>query len=168
MGAPTSLFFWQEQLGTSQPRTIKLEYKITAAKTASPIVSPIPALLTFDAATQAQLDAYSCVAGEFAAAAFDSTAMGTDAVGGVIQMGGSQATSGQTLKMVSGMASCYDAAGALVASARVQVSTALTASTLSSQVALGSAGDMAYRFVLTGLDALTSGLIVIELDWISK
>ena len=48
------------------------------------------------------------------------------------------------------------------------VAEGLTASTLACEGALGASGNVAGRFVVSGLDALTSGMIEVRFCWIAK
>jgi len=157
------LFYWQEQLYRTQPRILRLMYKITGAKTVAPIVSPIPALVSFDAITQAQIDAQLGTVNEFLAAAFDATSMGNDAFGGVIAM------KGQCAKVLDMKAQCFSASNTIVT--RQCQALGLTASTLETALALGSQGNLGFKVNFGNtpdFDGLTDGTIVIDITWISK
>lgn len=162
-----SLAYWQDQLGKVDPHKTVLEYKITAAKTASPIVANSVSLLAFDAvASQAVIDAHLGTTNEFLLAAFDATAMGADAFAAIVNMGG------QVKTLTKVVAKCYSAAGgATIVERCVQASAALTASTLATEAAVGASGNVAVKVDFGNtpdFDALTSGTIVIELYWLSK
>jgi hypothetical protein len=163
--AETSLMYWQEQFGKTQPRVLRLEYNITAAKTVAPLASNSAVLTTFDAiATQATIDNHLGTSSEFLVAAFDSTAMGNDTFGGVVNM------AGQAKKLLMMVATCYSASNTVV-TRQCQVSTTLTASTLTTECALGASGNVAFKVDFGNtpdFDGLTAGTIVVELHWISK
>lgn len=166
----TSLFYWQEKLGKTQPRVLRLGFQITAAKTVSPLVQGGPVLTTFDAfASQAIIDAFLGTTNEFLLAAFDGTAMGNDTFGGLINMGGA---SGQVSKLLAFDAKCYSGTGgSTLVERHVQSSAALTASTLATEAALGASGNLAFKIDFGNtpdFDGLTSGVIQLELQWISK
>jgi len=157
------LFYWQEQLYRTQPRVLRLVYKITAAKTVAPIVSPIPALVSFDALTQAGINSQLGTTLEFTLAQFDATSMGADMFGGVIAM------KGQCEKVLSMKAECFSASNVLVT--RQCQALGLADSTVETALALGANGNLGFKVNFGNtpdMDALTSGTIVIEINWISK
>ena len=162
-----SLHYWNEKLSKSLPRKLELVWEITAAKTVSPLIQGLPALTTFDAfASQAVIDAALGTSSEFLLAAFDATAMGADTFGGVVNV------SGQGAKLVHMSAKCYSGTGgSTIVERAVKSSSALTASTLASECALGANGNMAFKVDFGNtpdFDALTSGLIVVKLMWVAK
>lgn len=157
------LFYWQEQLYRTQPRVLRLVYKITGAKTVAPIVSPIPALVSFDALTQAGINSQLGTTLEFTLAQFDATSMGADMFGGVIAM------KGQCEKVLSMKAECFSASNVLVT--RQCQALGLADSTVETALALGANGNLGFKVNFGNtpdMDALTSGTIVIEINWISK
>lgn len=159
------LFYWQEQLYKTQPRVLRLEYKITAAKTLAPVLSPMPALTSCDALTQAQIDDALGSVNEFLAADFDATAMGADTFGGVVNM------KGQCAKLLSMKAECYSGTGGATKVERCVQALGLTASTLETACELSSLGNLGFKVDFGNtpdFDALTAGTVVIELHWISK
>lgn len=160
----TSLMYWQEKLGKTQPRYARFAYEITGAKAVSSLVPGIPALSAFDAvASQAVIDDFLGTTNEFLLAAFDATSMGTDAFAVIVNMGK------QVDRLLYAKAQTHSGTNGLTAlTSAVKSSSALTASTLASECAKGSFGNMAAKFVLTGVDALTAGIIVVELAWVSK
>ena len=121
-------------------------------------------LVAFDAvASQAVIDALLGTTSEFALAAFDATAMGTDSFAVILNLGG------QAKKLVGARAAFYTGTDGLTSvRSGVASAAALTASSHTAQCALGASGNLAARVILTGVDALTSGIIELELDWISK
>lgn len=161
----TSLMYWDVLPGKSQAGRLSYVYSITAAKTISEAKPPYNVLTSFDAiATQSVIDTYLGTTNEFLVAAFDATAMGTDAVAFIVRM------QGQAAALVKAKAYTLVAATGLVGLTweLPVVAAGLTASSLTTQCALGANGNMAARFILTGLDALTSGSLIVEFDWISK
>jgi hypothetical protein len=158
--------FYNEQALKAVPRVLRLEFKITAAKTVSPQPMSSLALTTFDAiASQSVIDNFLGTTNEFLVAAFDATAMGADTFGGIVNMGG------QAKVLTSLNARCYSATGgATLVERSVVASSALTASTLVTEAARGASGNLAFKVDFGNtpdFDALTSGLIVIELAWIA-
>lgn len=161
-----SLSYWHDGHGKTQPRRLKLVYNITGAKAASLIVPGAPALTSFDATalTTALTDAFLGTSLEFPTVDFDSTSMGNDAFGGVINMGG------QCKKVVQMVARCYSASNTVV-TRQCQGGTALTDSTLATECAVGASGNIGFKVDFGNtpdMDGLTAGTIEIEIDWISK
>ena len=161
--AVSSLFYYNDQLGKVVPNELVLQFKITGAKAVSPIVANSAHLTSFDAiASQAAIDSFLGTTNEFLVSAFDATAMGAHAFAVIVDMSG-QAKSllSVTAKVMSGtnggtVAQCAD------------VAEGLTASTLACEGAVGAAGNLAGRFILTGLDDLTAGLLEVRFCWIAK
>ena len=162
--ADTSLMYYSSLLGKQQPRTLVFQFSITGAATFSEVNPPFAVLSTNAAiATQAVIDTYLGTTNEFLVAAFDATAMGVDAFAIIANLGG------QAYQLTAARArTASGTGGGTVVSREVQKSATLTASSLTSEAALGANGNVAARFVLTGLDALTSGLITVELDIVAK
>jgi len=167
MTAP--LFYWNEKHSKSQPRILELCYSITAGKTVSPLPQGADSLYSFDTITQAQLDAYTGTASEFAAASFDATSMGTDAFGGVVRMSGSPSLYAQGFSLMKMEAKLMSGTGfGTIAERGALGATGLTASTLESACSMSTLGNFGFKLLLSGLDALTSGLIIVRFYWISK
>lgn len=165
--ADTGLFYWQEKLGKTQPRIAKFCLNITGAVTVAQVPQGQPILNTFSAiASQSVIDDFLGTSDEFDYLAFDATAMGADAQGLIVNMGG------QVKSLIYGRATCYSGtAGATKVELIVQPSSALTASTLVTECALGASGNLAMKMDwgnTPDFDGLTSGLIVVEFAWISK
>ncbi len=159
-----ALTYWHDGHGKTQPRKLRLLFNITGAKTASLIVPGAPVYHFFDAATQALIDARLGTTSEFTLADFDSTSMGADAFGGVVDMGG------QCRKVVQMVARCYSASNTVV-TRQVQGGTTLTDSTLATEAAVGANGNIGFKVDFGNtpdMDGLTAGTIEIEIDWISK
>lgn len=158
-----SLFYWQEKLGKTQPRAVKFSYTVTGAGTASELIAGNPVLTQRGAiASQAIIDTFLGTTTEFNYLAFDATAMGTDAVCFIVNM------LGQVDKALIMTYRRYDSAGALVTEIKLPVVAALTNSSLTTQFAKGANGNMAARVIDTGLDAATTGLYEVTLEWIAK
>lgn len=161
----TPLTYWQDKLGKTQPHILEFTWEITGAKTVTEVPRGIPVLYSFDALTQAQIDAYLGSTNEFLEAAFDATSMGTDAFGGVIAMAG-QASD---VLWIDSQCNLDPTADGLLHNSDVKVST-LSASTLANniEVAVSSSGNIGFKQTVTGLDAATNGLIRIQIGFISN
>ena len=157
------LFYLNEKHAKTQARFLTYTFQITAAKTVVAYPRGAEILPTFDALTQAQIDAYLGSTNEFLATQFDATAMGTDAFGGIINMYGQAglvATCDVVSKTGTGLAT-------IVNSSSFGPVSGLAASSLTAGVAVSSLGNIAFRGVLTGVDALTSGIITVTIKWIA-
>lgn len=162
MANPVSTMYWNERLQSAEPMALELMFKITAAKTVSNILGA-PVLTAFDAiASQSVIDSFLGTTNEFLLAAFDATSMGTDAFAAIIDM------KGQCKEVEAFKVEAYSAGAQLVAPKAAAASSALTASTLETAVAKGSSGNVALKLVLTGLDAVTDGLIKVTIYWKPK
>lgn len=169
----SSLFYWNERHGKTQPRILQFNYRITAAKTVSPYPAGADSFSFFDAVTQAQIDAYLGNSSDFAASLFDATAMGADTFGGLVRMSGyGSATYGQALSVVSMEAFCASGAGLATIVNRVADGNAgLTASTLETAVGVSAAGNIGFKIDFGNtpdFDALTAGLIVVRIAYVAK
>lgn len=162
----TSLMYWGEKLGKTQPRVLRFAWSITGAKAISPLVAGMPVMTGFDAAdfaSQAAIDAFLGTSSEFLLAAFDSTALGTDAFACIVAM------QNQAAKVLQAKLTINSGTGgSTVAANCVAASSAMTSSSLTAQVAVGANGNIAFRGVSTGLDSLTSGVITLDIHWVSK
>jgi hypothetical protein len=157
---------WSDKLQKAESRTLSLVFNITGAA-ASTEIQRAPVLSTYGAiASQAVIDSFLGTTNEFLVAAFDATAMGADAFGGIINM------DGQCKEVLYMSAKCYSGTGGATLVERVvQDSATLTASTLATEVAKGANGNIAFKVNFgdsPDFDALTAGLIVIEIVWKSK
>jgi len=158
------LTYWNERVQLSQPRKLTLQFTITGAKT---VVDPYrsPTLTAFDAiASQAVIDAHLGTTNEFLLVAFDSTSLGADAFGGIVNM------SGQCAEVYEMVATCYSATNTVV-TRQCEDLAVLTASTLATEVAKGASGNIAFKVDFGNtpdFDALTGGTIKIEILWRSK
>jgi hypothetical protein len=171
------LFYWNEKHGKTQTRVIDLTYAISAAKTAAPIVQGQDSLAFFDAITQAQIDAYLGVANDFPVTYFDSTSMGADTFGGLVRMSGITPsgvtpTAAQGFQLAKMEAFCASGTGgSTLVSRYANGTTGMTASTLETACAISTTGNFGFKIDFGNtpdFDALTSGLIVVRLYWISK
>jgi hypothetical protein len=161
--AVSSLFYYNDQLGKVVPNELVLQWKITAAKTVVPIVANSAHLTAFDAiASQSVIDGFLGTTNEFLVAAFDATAMGANAFAVILDM------NGQAKSLLSVSARVLSGSNGATVAECGKVAEGLTASTLVCQGALGSQGNLAGRFVLSGLDALTSGLLEVRFCWVAK
>ncbi len=162
----TSLHYWNDQVAKGTARCLRLEYDITGTKTVAPTPQTSFVLTAFDAvASQAVIDAFLGSTNEVLVAAFDSTAMGADAFGGIVDM------CGQVKTVTSMVARCYSASNTLVTRQVKTAGTALTASSLTTEVCCTTSGNVAFRVDFGNtpdFDALTAGTIVVEIYWISK
>lgn len=159
-----------EALQRSLPFTLRFTLSISAAKTASLVgKNGIPgvtfgfdtAAAVTDALGQTTIDNLLGLTSDVVAAtAFGSTAMGTDAVGFVL------ACSGQ-VKLVHGMRVTTNtgASGATLTACAGGITTALP-NTLPAlaRCALTAGGNVAGQFVIAGIDSVTSGYVVVEID----
>lgn len=161
--AVSSLFYYNDQLGKVVPNELVLQFKITGAKASSPIVANTAVLTSYDAlASQAVINNFLGTTNEFLLAAFDATAMGTDAFAVIVNM------NGQAKKLLSVSARVMSGSNGATVAECADVAEGLTASTLACEGALGANGNLAGRFVLSGLDALTSGMLEVRFCWIAK
>jgi hypothetical protein len=162
-----SLAYYQDQLGKVDPHVTTLVWNITAAKTVSSVPANSAALVAFDAiSSQAVIDDFLGTTNEFLVAAFDATAMGADMFAAIVNM------AGQMKQLVYAEAVCYSGTGGATKVERaVQASSALTASTLATEAAVGASGNVAVKVDFGNtpdFDALTAGTIVLKLYWIAK
>lgn len=161
----TPLTYYQDKMGKTQAHVLTFAWEITGAKAVSETIKGMPVLYSFDALTQAQIDAFLGSSSEFTLAQFDATSMGTDAFGGIIDMKG-QASDISYIHSHCNLDPTAD--GALINSdAKVS---ALSDSTLADniEVAVSSAGNIAFKQTVTGLDAATDGLILVTIGWIAQ
>jgi hypothetical protein len=156
--------YTSDKLQRGEAITTRLLYKITGTKTLEDR-SANAALLLFDAASsQDQIDNFLGTDSEFVYnVAFGSTAMGTAALGGVIDMGG-QLSSLESLTVV--LRSGTDLA-TVVETTLWSDATALP-NTLTNNVQVGANGNIGFHVVFTGLDALTAGQVELIIRWRAK
>lgn len=159
-----SLAYYQDQLGKVDPHVTQLVFDITGAGAATAVPANSASLITYEAiASQSVIDEFLGTTNEFLVAAFDATSMGVDAFGCIVNM------AGQVKQLAYVEVLCYSGAGgSTLVSRGFQPVATLTGSSLTTECALGASGNVAVRAILTGLDALTDGTIVVKLHWISK
>ena len=159
----TSLMNWSEKLGRTQPRILTFVFDITGAKAISEKVPGNPVLTAFDAlSAQSDIDDFLGTSGEFNLAAFDATALGVDAFGMIVDMKEQCDTIlSAEIKTLSG--ANLDTIAEAGASGG-----ALSDSTLEPGALVGANGNIAVRFVSSGLDALASGLLMVKIAWLPK
>lgn len=160
----TSLVYSNEKMLKTQPRQLKFIYNITGAKANSPVPVGAGSYSAYDAVTQPVIDAYLGTSSEFLAAALDATAMGANAFAVLMDM------KGQCGKILGAKLEYWSADGATL---NIQLKSwavsALTASTAANECAVGAYGNVAVKFTgVTGLDAATTGYVIVTIDWVAK
>lgn len=164
----TSLMYYNDQWGKVDPRVLRVQYKITGAKAASPIIPNSASAVWFDAlSSQSQVDDVLGTVDEFLYTAWGSTAMGADAFGGVINMGGEQ---GQIAVITQMVAKCYSGTGGSDLVIR-QCQAGTVSDSLQTAVELGAYGNVGFQVSFGNtpdFDSLTSGTIEIEIHYIAK
>lgn len=161
--AVSSLFYYNDQLGKVVPNELVLQFKITGAKASSPIVANTAVLTSYDAiASQSVIDSFLGTSSEFLVSAFDATAMGVNAFAVIVNL------NGQAKKLLSVSAKVMSGSNGATVAECADVAEGLTASTLACEGALGASGNVAGRFIVSGLDALTSGMIEVRFCWVAK
>ncbi len=166
--ADTSLIYWQEKLAKTQPRRLRISWSVVSGAFTE-CVAGNPILLTQGAiSAQSTIDNFLGTSSEFNYLAFDATSMGTDAVGVIVDM------KGQCAKVLNAAINMYSSTYlGTAAGGRALGSVGITATTLETAVACGASssitgsGNIAFKGVVSGLDAIT-GLVVLDIDWISK
>lgn len=155
-----ALELWSEKLGECVPQKLTLCFQITAAKTVSLLPKGNPVYVAFDAiAAQATIDDFLGTSSEFTIAKFDATALGNDAMGFIIDM------RGQAKDVFGFEAKCYSGSGLETLVHRASLKGGLTDSTLATELALGSSGNIAGRIDWGNspdFDGLTAGLIILD------
>lgn len=165
------IIYRSDKLGKRLYRRLSIPFEITGAKAASLLVQGLPVLETFDGGwSQATIDAFLSnkeysSSSEFTAAQFDATSMGADAFGGLINM------DRQIEELGWFSARCFSGTGGVDRVERAVKAGSLADSTLETAVELSSEGNLGFKIDFGNtpdFDALTSGLIIVEFDWISK
>lgn len=155
MASSPGLFFWQDKIGRNNPHVVQFMFQITAAKTVSQLPQGTPVLTSFDAlASQAVIDSFLGTTNEFLLAQFDATSLGVDAFGCIVNFGRQADQLYAVEAYVDDLTTRVDVAMA--------ASTTLSSSSLTNGCAKGADGNIAARLVMTGLDALTSGILSIR------
>ncbi len=160
-----NLTYYNDQWMKTDPNVTTLFFQITAAKTVQSVPIGPPVLATFDALTQPQIDGFLGTTLEYTAAQFDATSMGTDAFAVLVSM------QGQAAAAVAAEIELYSTTTAAGSQLRAAcASSTITSSALAADIQYqrGINGDLAVKSVLTGVDVLTAGLIVLKLYWIAQ
>lgn len=173
--APYGLVLWNESF-PGKTNLMQLQWAITTTKTVSPLpISNSAVYTTFDAiASQSVIDNFLLTSSEFLVAAFDSTSMGTDTFGCLVKMNGltqasTDTTVGQCASVESMIVTVNSGTGGTTQTVNgVIASSSLTSTTNSTQIAVGADGDIAFRFISSGIDILTTGVITVNIFWTSK
>jgi hypothetical protein len=158
--AQPSFILVNDSLARHQKASIELIYNITGAKTGKFAVLAPQALVAYDAVTtatfQAQIDALLGSTNEFLASVFTSTAMGTDALGLVLDCGG-QIAAVHSVEIRS-LADSAQAGQLGVVAALTNASLAAIA-----RIEKSALGNLGLQLVVTGLDAAVAGQLVIKI-----
>jgi len=158
--AQPSFILVNDSLARHQKASIELIYNITGAKAGKFAVLAPQALVVYDAVTtatfQAQIDALLGSVNEFDAADFTSTAMGTDALGIVLDCGGQIAA----VHSVEIQSLADTAQASQLGSVAALTNASLAAIARIEKSALGNLG---LQLVVTGLDAAVAGQLVIKI-----
>ncbi len=160
-----NLFYYNDQWLKTDPNVTTLFFAITGAKTVQSVPIGPPVLPFFDAITQPTIDAFLGVPLEYLAAQFDATSMGTDAFGVLVSMQG-QAAAGVAAEIE--VYSTTTTAGTQLRAAVKSGLISATALAADIEYQRGIFGDLAVKCHVTGIDALTTGLIVLKLYWIAQ
>jgi hypothetical protein len=157
----------EDQLAGHQKRKVELYYQITGAKTGQ-YLNPFPRTVTgYDATdfTQAKIDTLLGSSGEFdASTGFASVAMGTDAMGIVLDC------AGQVDFDADNMIEVFAQLGSTFTGGSARGQTAVLPNTLAAPVRMqiSSKGNVGIQIVLTGLDAATTGMIHVVMYLVLK
>jgi hypothetical protein len=135
-----------------------LIYNITGAKTGAFAALAPQALVAYDASTitQAQIDALLGSTNEFLASVFTSTAMGTDALGLVLDCNG-QIAAVHSVE-ISSLVGTTQASQLGSVAALTNASLAAVA-----RIEKSALGNLGLQCVVTGLDVATSGQLLIKI-----
>ena len=165
MTNPISLTPWSSSLARAEPYILHVEFAITAAKTFRALSAGYPALPFADALTQAQIDNFLGSSGEISVLKYDATAMGDDMFGCIIDM------KGQCAELESVFYVCHSGTGGLT-SVSGKIAAGTMADSTASTGALLSANGNPYVRIAFGntpdFDALTSGVVTLQLTWLPK
>lgn len=156
-----------DKIARCQPQELSFYYLLTGAKTnASLALLNYPILLGYDATalTQALVEAFLGHTSSAACATiFDATSMGTDTIGGVIDM------AGQVDKILGYRATVTQTAGGTPANTSLLVQASQAALTSSNTSAIAAYdGDIYFRAVAGNLDSATAGWLTLTVLFRSK
>jgi hypothetical protein len=156
--AQPSFILSNDSLARHQKASIELIYNITGAKAGKFAPLAPQALVAYDASviTQTAIDALLGSVNEFDAADFTSTAMGTDALGIVLDCGG-QIAAVHSVEIQS----LADSAQA----SQLGAVTPLINSSLPTiaRIEKSALGNLGLQLLVTGLDAAVAGQLVIKI-----
>ncbi len=158
----TSLMHYQDQYQKALPRRDIWVWTITGAKAVSLIVPQSATLAFFDTITQATINSFFGSTNEILEDKYDSTAMGTDAFGVLLNY------VGQVQTLVSAKLTTMQGTGNVTEVVHTVTDTGLTASSLTNQGVLTANGNIGLRFVSGSIDGFTTGLVMLEVNWVSK
>jgi hypothetical protein len=160
MSGPSSMYF-SPGLQSAQAEVLTLIWQITAAKTIVPVPLNFTVLTTFDGfSAQSQIDNFLGTSSEFLLADLDAGTMGANMFACLVNMQG-QASAASLMRttIYSTATNSFD----------TQTLAGVFESALSnasaSEFQVGAYGNMAFKVLATGLDALTAGAIVTDLFW---
>ena len=179
--AGPGLIYMNEQLYVKEDEII-LKFGITGAGTQQVLPISNSAVLAFQTAAvpanQAAIDSFmgTATASEFLIAQFNSTCISTDTLGVLINMSGQKTgvttlasnpntNSAQAVAVLGFEASMFSSTNGLTTITAGTVQGTLASNSDTAGVQLGSCGNIGLRAVLTGLNNLTSGFIVIRIHW---
>lgn len=156
--AQPSFILANDSLARHQKASIELIYNITGAKTGKFAALAPRALVAYDTAviTQSAIDALLDSVNEILASVFTSTAMGTDALGIVLDCGG-QIAAVHSVEIQS-LADTTQARQLGSVAALSNASLAAVA-----RVEKTSLGNLGLQLVVTGLDAAVAGQLLIKI-----
>jgi hypothetical protein len=156
--AQPSFILTNDSLARHQKASIELVYNITGAKAGKFAVLAPRALVAYDASTitQAAIDALLDSVNEILASVFTSTAMGTDALGLVLDCGG-QIAAVHSVEIRS-LADTTQASqlGSVAALSNASLATV-------ARIEKSALGNLGLQLVVTGLDAAVAGQLVIKI-----
>lgn len=156
--AQPSYIFTNDSLARHQKASIELIYNITGTKTGKFAPLAPQALVAYDASviTQGAIDALLGSTNEFLASVFTGTAMGTDALGLVLDCN-EQIAAVHSVEIQSLVDTTQASQLGSVA--------ALTSASLATiaRVEKSALGNLGLQLVVTGLDAATSGQLLIKI-----
>ena len=156
--AQPSFILANDSLARHQKASIELIYNITGAKAGKFAPLAPQALVAYDASTitQAQIDALLGSVNEFDAADFTGAAMGTDALGLVLDCGG-QIAAVHSVEIQS----LADTAQASQLGSVAALSNASLAAI--ARIEKSALGNLGLQLVVTGLDVAVAGQLVIKI-----
>lgn len=165
MTLTASVMPWNSKVQSGEVCMLDVILPITAAKTVNVNAQRMPVYAFFDAITQQNIDDFFGSVNELPVADFDATAMGADAFGLLIDMGGQV----ESLHLME--ATCHSGTGGATTVHRAIIPAGLTASTLATECELTALGNIGLRIDFGNtpdFDGLTSGIIHIRIAYKTK